>query len=300
MFAGVAAIFGEAWLVQRDRQLATRAVAALELKMQERDWLTRLSPALSVDNEQAIAHDVAEALKVLTGLHSALQGKETEMMSAIPPAKSIDVYFDIAVFVEKTRAAAARAQVMIKPDEHFGFASHASEGPEAELVPAVFRQRIAGQYLVEALLESRPRAVLAVQREHPLTAAQLAQRNQPSAPGVSAAVAPAGLAGQPGDFFDLDGQISLRVPGRVESAAFRVEFTGQTPALRAFLNSLAAFKLPAIVRSVEVEPLAAESRAATTLPAGAPVPLVALNLSKFIVVVELIEPLPAAGREPAS
>ncbi|HKB56819.1 MAG TPA: Amuc_1100 family pilus-like protein [Lacunisphaera sp.] len=300
LLACVTVLAAEAWLLRRDRQLAARAVAALEQKKQERDWLARQSPTLSGENEQAIARDVAQAQQVLIALCSALQGKDGVLLEAAPPAKSIDAYFDIAAFVEKTRAIATRTQVMIKPDERFGFASHANEGPEADLVPAVFRQRVAGQYLVEALLESRPRALLAVQREHPLTAAQQAQRNRPSASGVAAAIAPTGLAGQPGDFFDLDGQISLRVPGRVESEAFRLEFTGQTPALRALLNSLAAFKLPAIVRSVEVEPLAAGSPATAMLATGAPVPLVPQNMSKFSVVVELIEPLPAAEKEPAS
>ena len=86
------------------------------------------------------------------------------------------------------------------------------------------------------------------------------------------------------------------MPGRVESEAFRLEFTGQTAVLRAFLNSLAALPRPVIVRRVEVEPLTAESGASTAPVAGAPVPLVAQNLSKFAVVVECVELLPAPER----
>ena len=296
----VVALAVEVWLLQRERQQAARAVAALEQKKQERDWLARQSPALSEESGHAIARDLAQAQNVLAALRSALQGKDGGILAATPPAKSIDAYFDLAAFVEKTRAFAARAQVSIKPDERFGFASHANEGPEVELVPAVFRQRLAGQYLVETLLESHPRALLAVQREHPLTAAQWAQRNQPSPLGGSTGAALASTGGHPGDFFDFDGQTSLRVPGRVESDAFRLEFTGQTPALRAFLNSLATFDLPVIVRSVEVEPMSAEVPSAAALPSVAPVPLVTQNLSKFSVVVELIELLAAAEKEPAS
>ena len=93
----------------------------------------------------------------------------------------------------------------------------------------------------------------------------------------------------------------LRVPGRLEGDAFRLEFIGQTTALREFLNALAAFKLPVIVRSVEVEPLNAQLPAAASAgppAAGAPVPLVVQNFSRFVVVVELvrlIEPVEAPG-----
>ena len=300
LFGCVAVLAGEAWLLQRKRQQAARAVIALEQKKQERDSLARQSPALSKGNEEAIARDLVQAQKVFAALRLALQGKDGKILAAKPPAKSIDAYFDLAAFVEKTRAVATRAQVSVRPDERFGFAMHANEGPEAELVPAVFRQRLAAQYLVETLLESHPRALLAVQRERPLTSVQRAQRNQPSPIGAISGAALASTGIQPGDFFGFDPQLSLRVPGRVEGDAFRLEFTGQTPALRTFLNSLANFKLPVIVRSVEVEPLTAESPSAGAPPAGAPVPLVTQNLSKFSVVVELIEPLPAAEKEPAS
>lgn len=278
------------WLGQTARRQAAQAVANLGQKQQERDSLARQTLALSTANEQAIAQDLVQTSRVLAGLRAALQNREGETPASPPPAKPIDAYFDLAAFVEKTRALAARAQVVLKPDERFGFATHANAGPEAELVPAVFRQRLTVQFLVEALLEAHPRAVLGVQRERPLTAAQRAQRNQPGQTRVPAAASAAG--GAPEDFFDHGAQISLRLPGRIESEAFRLEFTGRTPALRAFLNSLASSPQPVVVRRVEVERLAAEAPSAVNLPAGAPVPLVSQNLSKFAVVVECVELLP--------
>ena len=44
--------------------------------------------------------------------------------------------------------------------------------------------------------------------------------------------------------------------------AFRLVFTGQTAALRTFLNQLASFQLPVLVREVEVETASAEEAAA--------------------------------------
>ncbi len=279
----------EVWLWREARLQAGRALAALEQKKQERDALAQQIPALSAANEQAIAQDLNQAVKVLAGLRAALQGRDTKTPAGSPPTKPIDAYFDLAALVEKTRTLAARAQVMIKPDERFGFAAHANEGPATELVPAVYRQRLVAQFLVEALLESHPRALLRVQRERPLTAAQRVQRNQPGPTGSPAGTSPTSGGGGAADYFEFDAQSSLRLPGRIESEAFRLEFTGQTPALRALLNSLASGPLPAIVRRVEVERVTAEAPAAASLPTGAPVPLVSQNLSKFAVVVECVE-----------
>jgi hypothetical protein len=152
------------------------------------------------------------------------------------------------------------------------------------------------QYLVEALIEARPQSLLAVQRERPLTAAQRMERNQLSTTGALPPAAPAARGGQAEDFLELDPALSLRMPGRVDSDAFRLEFTGQTAALRTFLNTLAAFKLPVIVRSVEVEPVATGAApvgpAGASGPSGAPVPLVAQNSSRFAVTVEYVLPEP--------
>lgn len=289
------AVAAEAWLLQQSRQRAARAVATLAQKRQERDWLARQTPAPSEANQQVIAQELAQAGKTLAELRAGLQPAAPPSSSPSAPAKSIDAYFDIAAFVEETRNLAGRAQVMIKPDERFGFSAHMNEGPETDLVPAVFRQRVAAKRLVDALLEARPRVLVAVQRERPQTEAQRAQRNQAGPAAAPAESAPA-LVGATGDFFDFSGRNSLRVPGRVESEAFRLEFTGQTPALRAFLNSLANFPLPVVVRRVEVEPLVAENVATTAPVAGAPVPLVTQNLSKFAVIVECVELLAATER----
>ena len=279
----VMALLGtEAWLWKRGRQAAARALVVLAQKQQERDRLARQSPALSEANEQSITRDLAALQQQLAALRSALQGRETKLPADPPPAKAIDLFFDLAGFMEKTRTLATRAQVVVRPDERFGFATHAYEGPDSELVPAVWRQRVVGQYLVETLIEAHPHALLSVQRERPLTVAQRAARNQ---------LPPASTGGQPADFFELDPQLSVRAPGGVDSDAFRLEFTGQTPALRAFLNGLASFRLPVLVRSVEVQPLAAEAPGvdAPQAAAGA-VPLVSPGPSKFSVVVEFIVP----------
>lgn len=291
-------LVAEGWLWWDGAAQAKKAVAALKQKTQERDWLASQSPALNEENSQAMAADVAATQKKIAALRAVLGGKDATRRTTPAPGKAIDVYFDIAAFGERTRALAGRAQVVVNPDERFGFASHTNEGPEADLIPAVFQQRLLAQHLVEALIEARPRALLSVQRERPITVAARMARNVPADPSAlapaagdarSASSATSQSGGQPADFFELDPTLSVRVPGKVESDAFRVEFTGQTPSLRAFLNTLAEFRVPVVVRSVEVEPLRGElpvSGASEAPAANAPVPLVTRNFSKFSVVVE--------------
>lgn len=285
----------EGWFWARGRQQARRALAVLVQKKQERAQLERQTPVLSEENERAIARDLDNTRNVLAVLRSSLQGREGGAAET-PPGRPVDLYFDLAGFVEKTRALAAHAQVKLRPDERFGFASHASGGPAPELVPAVFRQRVVVQFLVEALIEARPQALLAVQRERPLTSVARARRNLSSLPDP-AQVAPA-AGGVALDFFEFDPALSVRVPGLVDSDAFRLEFTGQTNELRNFLNALATFELPLMVRSVEVEPLAGEESSsvpATPPAAGSPVPLVPGNFSRIGVIVECLRLVPAAG-----
>ncbi len=255
---------------------AGRALAALEQKKQERDWLARQSPALSPENEAAIAMDLTSCGRLLAELRVALQGREPTVFAVPPPAKSVDAFFELANFVEKLRTRAARAQVVLKPHERFGFATHTNEGPAVDQLATVHRQQLATQYLVETLLESRPLALLAVRRERPVADGPRDSRDRAD------------------DFFELDRSLSLRQPGQVESVAFRLEFTGQTAALRNFMNSLATFRQPVGVRSVEVEPLAAAESAASiaqAVTAGSPVPLVRESLSKFAVTVEFVLPI---------
>ena len=273
------------WLA-RERQRARRALAALEQGRQERSRFSRQTPALTREAELAVGRDLAAAPKTLAELLAILAGDGNVLASAPPPATALEAYFDLAAFVERTRQLALGAQVLLRPDEYFGFGSHRRQGPESGLVPAVFRQRLRLEYLLGALIDARPQALLAVQRERP--------RPDPGRPGATPA--PASLGGPADDFFDLDARLSLRLPGRVEGDAFRLEFTGQTRALRLFLNRLAAAKAPFFVRDVQVEPLGLPADSATA-PAGASsVPLVAQNFSRFAVVVEYLDLLPEVGK----
>lgn len=271
------------WLAWEERAAGLRAGIALRAKHAERDRFMVQDPQPSAASELLIREELAAVQRAILA-HATTLGTESNGIFDSPvPAKPVDAYFELAAYVEKNRALAAAARTTLSENERFGFATHATQGPAEELLPSVTRQSAAMRHLLERLFEAAPHGLLAVQRERPLTAGQLAMRRAGGV--VPASGGPAGEFA-PQDFFTLDPALSLFVPGETDTMAFRVEFTGRTASLRGFLNSLATSPAPLFVRSVEVEPLASVpsvSAADTTLP------VVVQNVSKFAVVVELVE-----------
>jgi hypothetical protein len=258
------------WLC-REYQTARRAQAALNQKLQEREWLAAQTPALGEENEEAISADLERARQALADAKAGLRRGETGRWVEPAPAQTLEAYFNIASFVERSRTAANAAQVVLRPDERFGFAAFAHEGPAVELLPLVHRQLLVGETLTGQLIESHPRALLAMRRET-------------AGPGEAAA------KNQAEDYFVMDRALSVRRLGEVETVAFRVEFSGQTVTLRNFLTALAALPQPFLVRSVEVEPLPVPMAAVSPVAdaPAAPAPMVRQNLSQFAVIVESV------------
>jgi hypothetical protein len=319
---------------------AKAAAKAVEEKRRELAGMAALTPAPTRPIATAIEADLARAQRALGAMQAELKGRGPageRMAKAKVPAARTDAYFDLATFVERTRELAKKNDVELKPEAaRLGFSAYANEGPEADLIESVFHQRQIAQYLVESLIEARPAAVVSVKRERPLTkkeredraAAGAAIANGTPPPDPSPDAANTAANDESPDYFVLDPRISVRAPGYVDSTAFRIVFTGQTAALRAFLNRLASFELPVLVREVEVEPASAEESAvanppeeaaaapteqassapsvvllpkAPKAPAGkaaprAPVrePIVSKPISKFSVTVEYIELVPTA------
>jgi hypothetical protein len=109
-----------------------------------------------------------------------------------------------------------------------------------------------------------------VERTRPLTEAQKAEIQ---AAGGAPVANPTGTSGDKGeDFFTIDPRTSAKLEGFVNTEPFRITFTGTTDVLRAFLNELALFKLPVVVRSVEVESIDKSGATPTSRPAVAPAP----------------------------
>ena len=174
----------------------------------------------------------------------------------------------------------------------------------------------------------KPRSLVSVKRERPLTKGEREARLAAEAAGTPVDETAAPSSGDSPDHFVIDPRVTGRVKGFIDTAPFRFVFTGQTASLRNFIVRLAEFDLPILVREVEVEPVGgeeaasflaestkaapadatAEGKAPAPKPAAkAPAPrapsvapIVPKSLSRFTVTVELIElvtPAPVAGGE---
>lgn len=337
---------GEIYLIW-ERWSATRQTAAtLQQRELQLGEMANTMPPPSREVARAIEEDLERAQRALASMQAELKGRgpaAEKLRAAKVPTARTDAYFDLATYVERMRDLAKKNEVAVRPEaSRFGFAAYANEGPEVERIEPVFRQRQVAQYLMEALLESRPTGLLAAKREPTLTKAERQTREE-----ALAAAAAAAAGGQPvdpttipevpvpdgPDYFQIDPRASKRVAGFVDTEAYRFVFTGQTAALRTFLNRLASFELPILVSEIEVEPATgedlvveqpAEEPAAAAAPAETaapsvvlsadpapaapkktakaaprargtpPTPIVAKPLSKFTVTVELITLVPPA------
>jgi hypothetical protein len=262
---------GAVFLIYERWSASREAARKLQQRQQELGEMANLIPPPSREVAVAIEEDLSRAQRALAAMQAELKGKgplPEKLRSAKVPANRPDAFFDIASYVERMRELARKNDVRVRTEaSRFGFGAYANEGPEQERIEPVFRQRQVAQFLVESLLEARPAALLAVKREPTLTKAERQTRDE----AIAAALANA-VEGQPPDYsavpqveipegpdyFLISPQATARVYGFVDTEAFQFVFTGQTAALRAFLNKLASFELPVLVRQVEVEPAASE------------------------------------------
>jgi hypothetical protein len=271
------------WLGYQAHEDMRAAQRSLAIKQQEWQAMKRILIPASEDVAARAERRLASE-QTLARLQNILRldsPEATRLRTASLPLERTEAFFDLALMAEQLRKLAAQHGVALKPDERFGFAAYANGGPDAALIPMVYRQRQLAQYLVEQLIAVRPTGLLALQRERPGMA-------MPDRSEAAAAMQ---------DYFTLDSRISVRSSGHVNSQALRVIFTGHTPVLRAFLNRLAGSELPLLVRAVEVEPLMnPDSRPQTPLVVNAAErPFVGRKPSKFTVTVEFIEAPPSGG-----
>ncbi len=298
---------GEAWMVYSQRTQVTKLEKEIVRRQQDLAAFARQTPFPSSENVKLVEADLGVAEKTRAEIRGILRatGETAAKLAAVSvPASSTDAYFDIANYVERVRASAQQAGIRLPAENRLGFALYASTGPDRDLIEPVFRQRQYADYLMDVLIAARPREILSLQRERPLTAAQ---RQQAAAAHASGQAAPALPPAEGNDFFNIDARVSARVPGFVDTSSFRLAFVGTTASLRSLLNELARFELPVVVRSVEVEPLGgtAGSRAGQPAPSASPFglfggdsaeaaakeeekPIVEQTDSRFVVTVEFI------------
>ncbi|RFC50463.1 MAG: hypothetical protein DUW69_000585 [Verrucomicrobia bacterium] len=278
-------LLGERWVAAREARRQREKVSR-ELRA-----LAALQPTPTAENARLIEADRVRTTRTLAELKTVLVPAGSGPARELPvPAHRAEAFFELAEFVEAMRARARQAGVMLRTDERFGFAGYAHEAPESGQIAAVLRERLRMQTLLEALLEAQPHEIISCQRELPVERVGEARRFIPER--TLAARAP-GVTGE--DYFTIDPRISRRAPGLVETAAFRLSFTGRTETLRTLLNRLGELEPPVLVRAVEVTVPDRPRESRHPVGVGT-VPLVSSPWSRFTVTVEFIN-LPAQPAE---
>jgi hypothetical protein len=276
-------VLGEGWLIY-DRFAASRAA---QKKLVEREAelmaMKDLVPVPTRPVATAIEADLARARRAVAAMQVELSGRgpaAERLSGAKVPTARTEAYFDLATFVEKTRELAKKNDVEIRPEAaRLGFALYANEGPKEDRIASAFHQRQVVQFVLESLIEARPRSIFSVQRERALNKSEKDALLAAQAAAAAAASGsappeppPEGTAG-PGsppepespELFVIDPRVTARAYGYIDTTPVRVVFTGQTAVLRSFLNKLASFELPVLVREVEVDRASAEEIAAAAV-----------------------------------
>jgi hypothetical protein len=273
-----------------------------------------LDPAPSTDNVAAAEQNVEQLRAELQKIRDNLQHGSRLTTSA----DGMHVMTGIQQYISEYQQEAAKLThpgngselvgIETPADFAFGFETYIDEGvvPEnAAAIPVLDKQRQILSYIVDQLMASDPVGIQSIQRE-------VLEMN---APRVGKAGAAQKLSG-----FQINPAISARVPGGIDTLAFSLKFTGYTKSLRQFLNNLAKFDLPIVVRSIEVTRPSGSATTTTKKEAKTGVadifsvfggesattkapklkqkPVISENVSSFTIILEFIEiVLPADSGE---
>ncbi|NBB79419.1 MAG: hypothetical protein GVY36_08240 [Verrucomicrobia bacterium] len=282
---------------------------------------TQLNSVLNADpspteaNVEATRKNVRELTAELESIRTSLeQGARLNMST-----DGIQVMASIQQFITDYQKKAEQnirqddeaVPISLPDDFAFGFEQYIDEATipdDPEVIPVLDKQRQIISYLLNKLFSADPHSIESVKRE--------VLENKSVAEGAG------DRRRNRSEGFKINPAISASVPGAIETLGFRLTFTGHTDTLRKFLNSLARFDLPIIVRSVEVE--RAENQVETVTPADnasnlnaifgvfgdeaaaeenvepeeVQKPVIAENVSSFTVTLEFIEVvLPEATKE---
>jgi len=233
----------ELFLVFRASSATAKADRALKSAVGTLSTTLSATPAATSDNLQAAQQNLADLQKQLNDIVQTLG--QTGNFSP-PPADAVTLMGDVQHFVDDFNAQAKSKDIVIADPANFTFGMGQYWGPVTppppEKIPVVFKQMEVLEYILNKLFAAKPadqQMILeSVERENEVVLAN---------PGSNA------NDQGPKDTFAVPPLVSAKQPGAVDTLAFRFKFIAYTDTLRAFLNELAQFEYPLVVRSVEVQ-----------------------------------------------
>jgi hypothetical protein len=299
----LAAFVGGAFLSYTQYSGVKKAGSNLSSVEAQLNSLLNRNPAPSEVNVAASQENLNQLKASLAEIRDDLQSESTLNTSE----DGVSVTAGIQQYISKFQRETARhknevgeaARIKTPDNFAFGFEQYISEAPVpqgAEKVSQLDKQRQILSYLLTQLISAGPQSIEAVKREVLEGGSESAQKG-----------------------FLIASAVSARVPGAIDTMAFSLTFRGYTDSLRQFLNSLARFDLPIVVRSIQVtrpsgsetvvapprrnkpasfldffddedSPAAAgNSPSGNQPPAEAQKPVIEENVSQFTVILEFIE-----------
>jgi hypothetical protein len=226
-------------------------IAALDLNKKsksfdrtERNLKRMLVASPSPVDENVIASDlnVLKLSEKLKSIREELErGVEAEAsVDGVRVAAGIQQYISKFTTLARThKNAYGPAPIEIPEDFAFGFDRFKLESKvpdDAKEIAMLDKQRDILDFLIGELFATHPTGVLAIKRQ---TAKQSDDKDFDDYYGDAS-------------IFSIGSSVTSKVEGAIDPIAFQISFSGKTNTLRGFLNRLAEFKRPIVVRSINV------------------------------------------------
>lgn len=270
---------------------------------------------------KASLENIKEVDATLTTLLRELSPVSSDIISEAPVKEGYLFVETLRGTINKLRADAAKHNILINPNECFGYGSYYQKDatpPPNAAVEKLWTQSSVLTYIIGKLYASKidavPMQIDLVQREVlPEELTSVAAEEKKSTSKFATRRTSTKRKATTQDTFAIDKLVSARVDGSINTVAFKFEFRSKTDVLRNFLNSLKDFDLMLVVRSVEVtagmpivvpevetkeneahsaddsaKPLSAEELALKQMDKSN-LPVINDSISKFTVTIEYIE-----------
>lgn len=218
---------------------ATKASDRAERKFVQ---LMNASPTPSESNVEISDTNLQELSSKLSSMREELE-RGTKVN---PSLDGVQVTAGIQQYISKFKALAANheddngpAEIKIPEGFAFGFERFKLESTVPEdpnEIALLDKQRDILDFLVSELFATNPQGLTSVKRE---VARKISEEEAFS------------VSDDP-SIFKINSSVSSSVEGAIDTIAFEIAFTGKTQSLREYLNRLAQFERPIVVRSINV------------------------------------------------
>jgi hypothetical protein len=234
----------------------SKAESGVKSAQQQLSSLSNSDPAPSQYNLQASEQNVAQLSQDLESIRdnlkrgSRIEASEDGVRVMAGIQQYISEYQTKAAEHVKSTGTEEAVVVPIETPDNFAFGferyiGEASVPANKAVIPLLDKQRQILEYLMNNLIASDPKGIKSVNREWVEVDSASSANNK--------------AADESKTGFKISPEVSARVPGAIDTMAFRITFSGYTGSLRKFLNSLSQFDMPIVVRSVKVERAAPET-----------------------------------------